>query len=126
MLRWTSVVMRKILLGLCAILLFYAPAATSAYTGNELLSHCEQTHQIGEGFCMGFIYGVDEGFYAAEFLYRRPKPEEKIYCKPANVTAGQMKDIVIQYLRQNPQTRHQPAGIPVLESFQGAFPCRRG
>jgi hypothetical protein len=70
-------------------------SAASADHGNELLIACRDQSDLKWGYCMGYIVGV-----AAASAY---------VCPPAEVTKGQMRDVVIRYLQNYPESRHQPA-----------------
>ena len=114
--------MRKALLALCAITPFYAPVTATAYTGNQLLQDCETTN-VSSLYCLGYINGFSLGF---AFVMNRWQVEPKLICIPEGVTNGQIKDIVVQYIRENPQTRHESAQFLIVWSLEKAFPCRRG
>jgi len=43
---------------------------------------------------------------------------------PLNVTAGQVRDVAIKYLREHPERRHEPASSLLIEAFQEAFPIK--
>jgi hypothetical protein len=116
--------MPKIFFVLCAMSALSVPMTATAFTGNQLLALCEQPNRMSEGYCIGFISGIDEGFRAAEFLYRHLRPDEGHHCRPNGVNAGQLQDIVMRDLRQSPQRRHEPASLLVLDSLRRAFPCR--
>jgi hypothetical protein len=109
--------MRKALLALCAISSFYAPVTATAYTGNQLLPECETTNV---SYCLGEISGFRLGF---GFVMNRWQVEPKLMCVPDGVSNGQLRDIVIQYIRENPQTRHESAQFLIVWSLEKAFPC---
>ena len=45
-------------------------------------------------------------------------------CVPGESTKGQLADVVIKYLEQNPERRHLEAGSLVPEALNRAFPCK--
>jgi cell division protein FtsI/penicillin-binding protein 2 len=45
------------------------------------------------------------------------------FCVPENVERGQIVDVTIKYLAENPQSRHESARGLTLQALQGAFPC---
>jgi hypothetical protein len=69
-------------------------------------------------FCLGYIDGV------ADALDKNIINGYKA-CVPDGVTAGQLQDVVVQYLRLNPADRHFLAFGLVADAISKAFPCRR-
>jgi hypothetical protein len=45
------------------------------------------------------------------------------FCLPANVTVGQMQDVVENYLREHPENRHFTAASLIADALQRKFPC---
>jgi len=103
-----------------ATLIFTSQYAFAVSSGNELLNVC-QSNGTQFGRCIGFIEGVSVGVELGEAFHGHKDLSD--VCIPANVTNGQLKDIVLVYLRQNPATRHEPAVYAVVRSLRGAFPC---
>jgi hypothetical protein len=46
-------------------------------------------------------------------------------CLPANVTQGQITDIVLKYLGDHPDRRHYRAASLVREALLESFPCAK-
>jgi hypothetical protein len=125
-------------------LVFAAQAASSAAdidnpfgTGNLFLPLCTgedplwggegtrlcTTYIAGflEGFSGGVVRAVDAGSQAdADVAIKRFRG----YCLPSGVTGGQLRDVLVQYLEENPASRHKSVGPLVLRAFQEAFPCK--
>jgi hypothetical protein len=116
-----------------------------ADTGNELLQKCRDEGPTGATFCLGYIVGYGYGYADGRqggAIYQRfgnMKPEDfdrrksevnKIsraaseYCIPDGVTQGQVRDIVVRYLDQNPTIRHGPAQILITMALKESFPCK--
>ena len=98
-----------------------APAAPPLplLTGNDLQARCEETttsDPVLWGVCLGYVMGVAE--LAGQGSV---KPRA---CFSAQVTSGQMVDVVRQWLDRNPARRHLPAAGLVATALQQAFPCR--
>ena len=95
-----------------------APAAhaqrVSRIDGNKLLGYCSAKATIG---CDAYLDGIADGIEAGG----RAKAEA---CIPGPVTTAQMRDVVVKYLRSNPQTREMKAGVLVTRAFAAAFPCK--
>jgi Ssp1 endopeptidase immunity protein Rap1a len=82
------------------------------WTGNDILSKCNDENTFPTGTCMGYILGV---FDVLEL--------EQSTC-PGPATNGQKVDVVLKYLRENPAIRHSIAPILLLTAAKDAFPCK--
>ena len=107
----------------CAALLLFGwvmPAdAQKAYflTGNNLLDTCEES----DGACLGYVMGVADRISSEQAL---PKAKQVI-CVPVEATGKQVKDVVVKYLRSQPEQRHLPAPALVWNALQKSFPCSK-
>jgi len=92
---------------------FLIPASTEAQslTGNELLDWCEQAREeeIAKAFCIGYAMGI-----------RGVLP---IGCIPQPVTNNQIVDILVKWLRENPEDRDGPAGILSIRALRETYEC---
>jgi len=122
MIRRTNV----LVLGLLS-LLFVIPASkarpkdvtVSDIDGNELLRLCTSPDGTSEEeFCGGFINGVRDGVALATEL-RRAKA---ILEMPVQVKQDQLRDIVVKYLKEHPESRRFSGANP---SFQCEYTRRR-
>jgi hypothetical protein len=96
-----------------------AAAANDWYSGNELLSACESKEAVGSGVCLGYIQGV----HSTTML--NPLPGSKFkFCTPEGMVAEHLKDVVVEYLRNNPSSLHYAAVSLVIMAVSEAFPCR--
>ena len=84
-------------------------------SGNLWLRQC--TESFTRPDCVGFVSGVDE------FLYRYPTTTP-FYCPPRGVTRGQMVDVAVKFMRDNPARLHEPFVSLLIDSLRAAFPCR--
>ena len=82
-------------------------------TGNRLFEDCRASNYFNRGYCGGYVTGIVD---TIEALQARCVPEES--------TKGQLADVVIKYLEQNPERRHLEAGSLVPEALNRAFPCK--
>lgn len=101
-------------------LLSAQPVENQAFyeTGNTLHAQCaDRDIQVQ---CHAFILGA---------LYSATTVEElvgiKPVCVPSGVTNGQMVDIVLAYIRDNPTQRHLPGPQLILMARAAAFPCKK-
>ncbi len=46
-------------------------------------------------------------------------------CIPANTTGTELRDVLVAYLRANPQTQHEKGEMITRLAFQKAYPCRK-
>ena len=89
-------------------------AQAEFYTGNQLLnmmngSNMEKMH------AMGYVVGIADVWAEIRFCPHR--------SGGANVTAGQVNDVVQQYLTINPHLRNQTADVLTLNALSSAWPC---
>jgi hypothetical protein len=107
---------KNILLYLCSLIATSAISGSTFYTGNELYGKGESSNQNDKTFALGYIAGVSDVLVGDDMLKT---------CVPENVTVGQMRDIVIKYLKDNPEKRHFTAHSNVGVALFKAFPCRK-
>lgn len=82
--------------------------------GNELLSNMNSIHVEDRMAALGYVMGVADvgwGF---------------IFCAPGTVQAGQIRDMVKNYLTNTPAERHLTADILVSRTLKLAWPCKKG
>ena len=110
-------------IALLVMLLVGAPVRGGFYDGNELKVGLELfrsmasqrlklTEHIEGGKALGYVLGVAD---SASW--------ESVACAPANVTAGQLADVVLKYLQDHPEERHKAAVGLVATALINAFPC---
>lgn len=122
--------LRRLLTGLtiyCALSgsALAAPRPPQIVTGNDLLRVCETPVSDLNGpeqqlHCTVFIGDIFYGRVWREIVSIEDAQGNK--CLPEGVNLGQLKDISIKYLRDNPQVRHNFAEGLVLKSILEAFP----
>lgn len=109
--------MRKVMLAAAAAATFSGGAnaqepVLSPSVGNGLYALCQVGAGWQAGMCRGYIAAVaDMG------------RNMDIVCRPPNVTNGQIIDVAVAGLRNNPAERHQPSDLIVLRYLTAAFPC---
>jgi Rap1a immunity proteins len=89
----------------------------SDITGNDLLEHCSSHEPFELNFCTGYIEGVRDGLMFAAVRLK----SEPFFSVPNEAKSEQVKDIVVKYLRDNPETRHKPAGMLTFLALEKAF-----
>lgn len=80
--------------------------------GNLLLNDMNGTHGKQMG-ALGYVTGVADALMDVTF------------CPPANVTSGQLYDMVKLYLEAYPATRHMTADTIVNRVLSNAWPCAK-
>lgn len=94
-------------------LVLSASAHAEFFSGNKLFDHLngEASDRI---YAMGYIVGVfDTG-------------RGVIHCPPSGVTVGQVRDMVLTFLRNNPQDRNFSGDSIVNHVLKNIWPCRSG
>jgi Rap1a immunity proteins len=87
------------------VLLIWATTCASAgtTTGDELLSWCsDKDSPFHQGACDGYINGALD---VATLI--------KSFCAPADVSFGQLREMVLKYLRAKPEVRNLTASYLV-------------
>lgn len=114
--------MRKISI-LCAAALIGAsmPAQareTAVDDGNDLLQTCDTDTSTSRGYCLGYIRGLSSGVDAVLAT------SKQYICYPHGVTIGQVRDVVVAFVRNNPGKRHENALVLVSWASAQAWPCK--
>lgn len=88
-------------------------------TGNDLLSTCSGSDVARKLLCMGYVIGIAEGAAGHAVVTESRLP----FCMPQNVNNQQAVDIVVKYLKDNPQARHLFASVLIYTALKQTFPC---
>ena len=103
---------------IAALALVCAPALAEFKDGNRLLSQLNTGTGSDYMNALGYITGVADVLYGVT------------HCAPPNVTAGQITDMVRNYLDNFPATRHLSADRHIHHVLKSTWPCpernRRG
>jgi Rap1a immunity proteins len=100
-------------LGLCSA----AQAEGYFRTGNQLYSECNSGDVTDVAMCLGYVMGIlDQIELYADVSKTRT-------CIPANVTAGQVKDVVLKQMIEDPANRNLPASSIVFQAAFKAWGC---
>jgi hypothetical protein len=93
------------------------PAWPAFKTGNDILTHCTEQNLAETRRCWGYLEGVADAMVIHDV-------NGFTACFSVGVDSDQLKDIVLQYLRANPATRHYVAADIVARALAQAFPCQ--
>jgi hypothetical protein len=120
------------------VLLFLMPLQVNAMEGYfehgyGLLIKCEKTLG-GEGdssidpqtlyhtgLCGGYIGAIHD---SVKDMRLHDLIKEDPYCMPVGITRGQLVGIVVNYLKDNPESLNLSASSSVLTAFSESFACR--
>lgn len=103
------------------------PAASQDWSyGNDFYASCSEsvapTARNAEWrfACFAYVKGIHD---MAVFMSGRIRPE---VCPPDGVSIIQHYDILLKYLKDNPDQRHKPTAELLWEADLKAFPCPWG
>lgn len=101
------------------------PAHASFVDGNVLLQKCqakerEATYFQDRSYCIAYIIGVSDSI---GFFQIAPDIPEAV-CIPANASSGQVRDVVVKFLEDNPAERHRAAEALVFTALAISFRCK--
>ena len=110
----------------------FAPSKASAVSGNEFLEECRAMPAICQikviYFFGGFGSGITEAHGHTIRKYGINSDTEYTdiagYCTSGlNISDGQIKDVVVYYLENNPQYRHEDISDLMISALRDSFPC---
>lgn len=112
------------------------PAATAqGIDANKLIGICDGEFETADALCKMYVWGTIEGlqFGADAAAYNSGFTQDSAMraqaqvllgvCDPETVTRGQQFEVVMKYIRNNPQSWHRPSVILIHRALMDAFPC---
>ncbi|HHL2713068.1 TPA: Rap1a/Tai family immunity protein [Yersinia enterocolitica] len=105
------------------LLLVNIPAQAAFVSGNDILDWLDSSNRVNNGsrtpkdlqkddLLSGYIRGIaDMGKY-------------DYFCPDAEVTAGQLINIVQKYINENPKESHKSGALLSTTALKNAFPCK--
>lgn len=99
--------MKRILVGLLFVPMM---AHAEFFTGNKLLGLL-QSNTLDQVHALGYIQGVFDAHMGSSI------------CPPSNVTAGQVNDMIKNYLENSPAIRNKTADIIIRDALKSIWPC---
>ncbi len=110
------------------LLLTFTVMSTNAdaMSGQKLLMYCDtdkndELYYQDNAHCVGYIAGTIEAFD----IYATTYSVSPVFCLPKGATYMQLKMVVLNYIKDNPQELHYKAGVLINLAVRGAFPCKR-
>jgi hypothetical protein len=101
-------------------------------TGNAFYTSCTPQNGPQYTICVFYVTGYVDGLGIANaILWNEGRPQ--MFCMPgtgpkalfSSISGEQSVDIIMNYLRRNPQKRHEYVMTLVIDAFKEAFPCRQ-
>ncbi len=78
-----------------------------------------------EGVCLGYVQGVyDAGKVLDAATDKRQWVDGWTACVPDTVKTGQLKAVVMKWLREHPEGWHYTGNSQVARAFAETWPCR--
>lgn len=98
---------------------FVAPASAYFLDGDELMNHCSATiadERFDPAVCVTYIMGAHDAFMFQRLIRNQPR------CTPRNLTAGRLREAVVEYLQDNPDNRTMDASALVWNAIIAKWP----
>jgi len=90
------------------------PKTSAAFLrGNQLYDRCTSQEIVKRLQCREYIAGMADAFNWDKFV-----------CGPDQASENQVRDVVVNYLRDHPEVRHYSAASIAREALGEAFPCK--
>jgi len=102
-----------IVLSLCA-----ATASAKVRDGNQLLQQCTATIGAQMNFCFGYLNAV------TDLLLENRDIDGFAACISGELGDPTLRNIVVKFLRDNPDLRRLGAPALVARALAASFPCR--
>ena len=116
---------RRILLACLAILAgvsappFVAPAHAYFMDGTELLNHCTADvadEKFDPAVCVTYVMGTHDAFMFNRLTRNQPR------CTPRTLTAGRLREVVVEFLQDHPELRAMDASALVWNAIIAEWP----
>ena len=108
--------MKRALLAAAFSLISSSVTATDSvyayYNGNDIITDCVDGSSNFQS-CIGYVMGIGDSLELRELI-----------CRPGGITAGQLRNIALKHLENNPEDTHHPASYLLQNAFQEAYPCK--
>ena len=109
--------MTKITLGAVALMVLTGEAQAQK-DGNQLYAVCTSNSYSDQGVCSGYVEA------AAEYLEWVRSGEKKPPCLSDGTVVRQVKDVVVNYLRDHPTERSYTGTSLVVRAITLAWKCQ--
>jgi Rap1a immunity proteins len=96
-----------------------AASAADYVSGNTFTEYCSSKNTMI--YCHGYARAVGDTLK----LWQGISPESAAVCLDAKVNTGQLVDIGLTFIKNNPKERHQIAAALLGAAFADAWPCNK-
>jgi len=98
---------------------FVSPAAAYFLDGDELMNHCSANvadEKFSPEICVTYIMGAYDAYMFQRLIRNQPR------CTPRNLTAGKLREVVVEYLQEHPDNRAMDASALVWNAIIAEWP----
>lgn len=98
---------------------FVSPAGAYFLDGDELMNHCSANipdERFDPAICVTYIMGAYDAYMFQRLVRNQPR------CTPRALTAGQLREVVVDYLQDNPDNRGMDASALVWNAIIAEWP----
>ncbi|MEQ8228600.1 MAG: Rap1a/Tai family immunity protein [Rhodospirillales bacterium] len=89
-------------------------------TGNKFLTSCRAEDNAGhQGFCLGATLAMYDVLSIFSATGNITEPDR--ICPPKGLIGSQIRDIVVQYVEKNVETRHWPWALLAHDALANSF-----
>lgn len=108
----------------CLCLALIPVDARGGQTGRDFLELCSGSESWTEGYCTGYVTGAGElidGLLLEKDL--KTTLDGKAFCLPDDLRKGQVRNLVLDYLRAHPEVRDKQMTSITWAALIETFPC---
>ena len=100
---------------LMALFFAFIPLYSCAdyFTGNDIMDSWNNKYFESNSMIRGYFAGVQDSYNGVYF------------CVESEVKMSQAAEVVVKYMKENPEEWHKPGKILVIDALKKAFPCKR-
>jgi len=100
-----------------------SPARAYFLDGDELMNHCSVNipdERFDPAICVTYIMGAYDAYMFQRLVRNQPR------CAPPTLTAGPLREVVVEYLEDHPDNRGMDASALVWNAIIAEWPeCAR-
>jgi hypothetical protein len=95
-----------------------SPVQAGFYTADELVKMCLSDSKLDYVLCVGYIDGTIDTFELSRTAIKLPR------CVPSESKAREIKDVVVNFLSQNPEQRNYDAADMIIAAIGSHWQCK--
>jgi hypothetical protein len=93
-------------------------------SGNQFLTRCQSELFFSQGMCIGYLTGISDGLALVNTFTKGTKNIWAPICMPEKVPVSQLRSVILKYLKDHPERRHEGITILVTDAMRKAWPCK--